>query len=152
MTARLLAGLLAAAVALPFAPQPAVAQDRTITLGLAGLLDRRNRQELPPITLSSGKPLAEKPLELLSGGYYQIEVVSDGSSEMAIAGPEFFRAVWVNEIVINEIEVRPLGVDSLEFDDEGTAEISFVAIRPGQYTIGIPGGRGETQQVQVTIR
>ena len=152
MMQRLALGLLAAAIALPLAPAPVAAQDRTITLGLAGLLDRRNRTELPPITLGSGKPLAAAPLELQSGGYYQIEIVSDGSAEMAIAGAEFFRAIWVNEVVINEIEVRPLGLDSLEFDDEGTAEISFVAIKPGKYVLGIPGARGESQQVKITIK
>jgi len=149
---RIALGALAVAIALPFAPQPVAAQDRTMTLGLAGLLDRRNRTELPPITLGSGKTLAEAPLELVSGGYYQIEITSDGSGEFAIAGPEFFRAVWVNEIVINDIEIRPLGVDSIEFDDDGTAEMSFIAIKPGQYVIGIPGARGDSQRVQVTIR
>jgi len=32
---------------------------------------------------------------------------------------------------INGIEVRPLGLDSIEFDDAGAATISFVPIRPG---------------------
>jgi hypothetical protein len=41
------------------------------------------------------------------------------------------RNIWVNEIVINDIEIRPMGVSSLEFDDEGTALISFIAITPG---------------------
>jgi hypothetical protein len=148
---RLLSAVLAVAVAAPLVP-PAAAQDRTLTLGAAGLLDRRNRQELPPITLSSGKPLAEKPIELVSGGYYTLTIVSDGTAELAIAGPEFFRSVWVNEVVINDIEVRPLGVDSLEFDDEGEATISFVAIRPGAYSLRIPGSTGETQKVDVVIR
>jgi hypothetical protein len=41
------------------------------------------------------------------------------------------RNVWVNEIVINDIEIRPMDIPSLEFDDEGTALISFIAITPG---------------------
>jgi hypothetical protein len=146
-----LSGLVAAALLLPVASE-ALAQDRTLTLGLAGLLDRRNRQDLPPITLASGQPLAAAPLELLSGGYYRIAVEADGSAELAIAGPEFFRAVWVDEVIIEEIEVRPLGLDSIEFDDEGTAEISFVAIRPGRYEIRVPGTTGESQRVAVTIK
>jgi hypothetical protein len=148
---RLLSAALAALAALP-PLAPAVAQDRTLTLGAAGLLDRRNRQELPPLTLSSGKPLADAPIELVSGGYYTLTIVADGTAELAVAGPEFFRAVWVNEVVVNDIEVRPLGVDSLEFDDEGQATISFVAVRPGAYTLRIPGSTGETQKVDVVIR
>ncbi len=149
-----IAGLLAAAVAAPaaLAPQEAAAQDRTITVGFSGLLDRRNRTELPPIMLSVGKPLADAPLELLSGGYYQIEIVADGTGELALAGPEFFRNIWINEVVINDLEVRPLGLDSFEFDDEGTIELSFVAIRPGAYVLRIPGTSGDTQKVDITIR
>ena len=78
--------------------------------------------ELEPITLASGKPLAAAPYELEAGKYYRIDINADGSAELAIGGPEFFRNAWVNEIVINDIEVRPLGVDSIEFDDEGTRD------------------------------
>ena len=50
--------------------------------GFAGLLTGKKR--LAPITLASGKPLAEKPYELESGRYYSIDLVSDGSAELAI--------------------------------------------------------------------
>ena len=56
----------------------------------------------------------------LSGGYYRIDLISDGTQEIAVEGPGLFRNVWVNEIVINDLEVRPLGLDSIEFDDAGT--------------------------------
>lgn len=149
-----IAGLLAAAVAAPavFAPAEAVAQDRTITVGFAGLLDRRNRTDLPPITLSVGAPLADAPLELLSGGYYRIEIVADGSGELALSGPSFFRNVWIDEVVINDLEVRPLGLDSFEFDAAGTIRLTFVAIRPGNYELRVPGTSGDSQKVDVTIR
>ena len=96
-------------------------------------------EELPPITLSSGAPLADAPLKLRTGQYYEILIQSDGSAEMAISGPAFFRNCWVDEIVINDIEVRPLGIDSLEFDDEGEAEISFLCIKPGRFELRAPG-------------
>ena len=111
----------------------------------AGLLTV-GASKLEPITLASGQPLAAAPYELEAGKYYRIDIVADGSAELAIAGPEFFRNVWVDEVVINDIEVRPLGVDSLEFDDEGTATISFVTIRPGSFTLRIPGTKGESQR------
>lgn len=95
--------------------------------------------ELPPITLSSGMPLAEAPLELESGTYYEIVIRADGSAEMAVSGAEFFRNCWFDEIVINDIEVRPLGLDSIEFDDEGEAEISFIPIKPGRFELRAPG-------------
>ena len=58
----------------------------------------------------------------------------------------------MDEIVINDIEIRPLGVNSLEFDDEGTATLKFVAIRPGSYELKIPGSTGDTQKVTLVIR
>ncbi|NAZ37913.1 hypothetical protein [Rubellimicrobium sp. CFH 75288] len=123
-------------------------------LGPAGLLARCNRGEPVALTLSSGRPLYEgpQPVELQSGAYYVIEITADGTAELAIAGPEFFRAVWINEVVVEDIEIRPLGLDSLEFDSAGTARISFVAIRPGRYAIAIPGTTGETQRVEIVIQ
>lgn len=118
--------------------------------GFAGLLTGKKRLE--PITLSSGKPLAKAPYELQSGKYYSIDIVSDGSAELAIAGPDFFRNVWVNEVVINEIEIRPLGVDSLEFDDEGKATISFVTIRPGRFELRIPGTKADSQRALFIVK
>ncbi|QDL93902.1 hypothetical protein FDP22_18655 (plasmid) [Paroceanicella profunda] len=146
----LIAAALALTLLLP--ALPGRAEENVLKLGFAGLLDRKNREDLPPITLGSGKPLADAPYELRSGGYYRIRIVSDGSAELAVAGPEFFRNIWVNEVVINDIEVRPMGLSSLEFDDEGEAEISFIAIVPGQYTLGIPGARGDSQLAHFTIR
>jgi hypothetical protein len=99
-------------------------------LAQAGLLTG-GAVELEPITLSSGQPLTSAPYELEAGKFYELPINADGTAEIALEGPSFFRNVWVNEVVINDIEIRPLGVESLEFDDEGTATISFVTIRPG---------------------
>jgi len=119
--------------------------------GAAGLLTG-GAQELEPLTLSVVEPLAKAPYELESGKYYEIKIICDGSGELALSGAEFFRNIWIDEIVINDIEIRPLGVDSFEFDDEGELEISFIAIRPGQYTLRIPGTTGESQQAVFTIK
>lgn len=109
-------------------------------------------ETLEPLTLSVVEPLAKAPYTLESGEYYEIDIVCDGSAELALAGPEFFRNIWIDEVVINDIEVRALGLDSLEFDDEGTATIKFVAIRPGSYVVRIPGTSGESQQARFEIR
>ncbi len=117
----------------------------------AGLLTG-GATKLDPILLSSGQPLADKPYQLEAGKYYKIDINADGSAELAIEGPAFFRNVWVDEVVINDIEVRPLGIDSLEFDDEGTATISFVTIRPGIFTLRIPGTTADSQKATFNVR
>ena len=82
----------------------------------------------------------------------EIEIETDGSQELALIGPEFFRAIWLDEIVIEGLEIRPLGLDSVEFDEAGTMEIGFLAIKPGSYYLKIPGSTGENQRVGITIR
>ena len=120
--------------------------------GRAGILSSANKADLPPITLSSGMPLAEAPWVLTSGTYYEFEIEGDGSAELALEGSEFFRAIWIDEIVVNDLEIRPLGLNSIEFDDAGTMEIGFVAIKPGTYFLRIPGSTGETQRLDITIK
>ena len=119
--------------------------------GRVGILSSANKVDLPPITLSSGMPLSEAPWVLTSGTYYEFEIEGDGSAELALEGSEFFRAIWIDEIVVNDLEIRPLGINSIEFDDAGTMEIGFVAIKPGQYFLRIPGTTGDTQRVDITI-
>ena len=116
----------------------------------AGLLTG-GAQKLAPITLSVVKPLASEPYKLKSGGYYKLTIICDGSGELALGGSGFFRNIWVDEVVINDIEIRPFGIESMEFDDEGEAEIKFIAIRPGRYELRIPGTTGESQGVDIII-
>lgn len=131
---------------------PAVAQNRTIEVGFAGLMAASNRTDLPPINLTAGRLLSGGPYELLSGGYYRIDIVSDGTQEIAVEGPALFRNIWINEIVIDDLEIRPLGLDSIEFDDEGTVSMSFVAITPGQYEVRIRGTTGATQRAEFIVQ
>ena len=130
---------------------PAAAGGFAGPLGPAGVFTG-GATELEPLTLSVAEPLAAEPYTLDSGSYYRIDIECDGSGELALSGSEFFRALYIDEVVIEDIEVRPLGLDSLEFDAAGTATISFVAIRPGTYTLSIPGSSGESQRATFTIR
>lgn len=142
-----LAALLVAAL-----PLSALADGDDGRLGLAGLLSAKNKEDLPPIILSAGMPLADAPWVLQSGTYYEFEIQGDGSQELALVGPEFFRAIWIDEIVVEGLEIRPLGLDSVEFDEAGEMEIGFVAIKPGRYYLKVPGSTGETQRLEITIK
>ncbi|MFL5195249.1 MAG: hypothetical protein ACJ8CG_19720 [Microvirga sp.] len=116
----------------------------------AGLLGRVTR--LAPTELAVGKPLAEGAYEIEAGKYYRLPIRADGSQELQLVGPEFFRNVWINEVVINKIEVRPLGLDSIEFDAEGEATVTFVPIRPGRFELRVPGTTGESQRVIFNVK
>ena len=144
----LITGALFAGLAL----SPALADDAPAPrFGVAGLLSGKNKQDLPPITLSAGMPLADAPWVLQSGTYYEVDIVGDGSQELALVGADFFRAIWIDEIVVEGLEIRPLGLDSVEFDEAGEMEIGFIAVKPGRYHIKIPGTSGETQRIEITI-
>lgn len=130
---------------------PVYAEDQG-RLGPAGLLSGKNKQALPPIILSAGQPVSAEPWVLTSGHYYKFQIVGDGSQELGLVGPEFFRAIWIDEIVVEGLEIRPLGLDSIEFDEAGKMEIGFIAIKPGHYYLKIPGTTGETQRVGITIQ
>jgi hypothetical protein len=136
------------AISLPFSLQ---AQESTKPLGIAGLLSGKNKQDLEPIQLSSGMPLTSAPWHLKSGTYYEFEIQGDGSQELGLTGPGFFHAIWVDEIVVEGLEIRPLGIDSIEFDEAGEMEIGFIAIKPGRYFLRVPGSTGDTQRLDIFI-
>ncbi|MCA0943238.1 hypothetical protein LCM08_26575 [Salipiger pacificus] len=136
------------AAALVATALPAAAHD----YGFAGILSHQNSEEMPEITLSVGKPLAEGPITLKSGMVYELEIEADGTGELGLEGPGFFRAIWINEVVVNGLEIRPYGLESVEFDEAGEMEIEFLAIKPGQYYLKIPGSTGESQRVDITIQ
>lgn len=132
---------------------PAAAAPLCTDLGFAGLLAKCNRGDTIELTLASGQALHETgSVALQSGAYYKLQITADGSAELAVTGADFFRAIWMNEIVINKIEIRPMAIDSIEFDKAGVAELSFIAIKPGTHVLRIPGSTGETQQVKFSIQ
>jgi hypothetical protein len=77
--------------------------------------------------------------ELETGKYYKFDITSDGNEEIAVVAPELWRNSWINQIVVNDLEVKAYGLYSEEFDDAGTFNVSFVPIRPGEYEIYVPG-------------
>lgn len=126
---------------------PAFAEDDDAP---AGLLAGPNKHSLPEVMLSVGEPLGG-PWALKSGAYYEVEITADGSGEIGLAGGDFFRAIWVDEVVIEGLEIRPMGLHSIEFDQAGTMEIGFVAVKPGRYALEIPGAKGADQRIEITI-
>lgn len=82
---------------------------------------------------------SQTEFQLETGKYYIIHITSDGEEEVAVMAPELWRNSWINQVVVNDLETTPMGLYSIEFDDEGTFSIGFVPIRPGEYDIYVPG-------------
>lgn len=100
-----------------------------------------SRPERLPDTEINGVDLtlSEHEYHLETGKYYRWRIVSDGSDEFAVKAPELFRNSWIDQVVIDDLEVKPMGLYSVEFDDEGTIDIWFVPIRPGRYEFWVDG-------------
>ena len=108
----------------------------TITAGAAlaegNLASRATRLE--PLQIKGDLTFEPKEFQLETGKYYRWRIESDGGDEFMIQAPELFRNVWINQIVVNDLEVHTSGaIYGVEFDDEGTIDIWFVPIRPGEY-------------------
>jgi hypothetical protein len=122
--------IVAAAAALALAPATAIAEGnlaaQPTTLEL--FIDGRN------LTFSNTE------YQIETGKYYRWEMTSDGIEEVMIRAPDLFRNSWINQIIINDLEVHTSGaIYGIEFDDEGTVVLFFVPIRPGNYEFFVPG-------------
>lgn len=118
----------------------------------AGAVDLvRGRTELPELILGDGESndyaVSQKDIQLESGKSYRLSITAKGSKEYKFFAPDFFRHTWINQIVINHLEIHMQGAPRhLEFDDQGTIHVEFVAIRPGEYPWYVQGleSRGMT--------
>jgi hypothetical protein len=112
------------------AAQPAVAEGNLAS----------NATRLPDLNINSEElTFSETHFELETGKYYRLRIVHDGGEELAVVAPELFRNSWINQVVINDLEVKPMGLYSVEFDDAGTIDIWFVPVRPGKYKFWADG-------------
>jgi hypothetical protein len=119
--------LAGAAMAGALAAMPASALDLT-----------KKRENLPDLVLGNEEGndfiVENKDIVLESGKAYRLRIVAKGRQEYKFYAPEFFRYIWLNQIVINHLEIHGGGPpDHLEFDDPGEIAIEFVAIKPGAY-------------------
>jgi uncharacterized cupredoxin-like copper-binding protein len=83
---------------------------------------------------------SQTEFELETGKAYRLDVTSDGIEELGVMMPDLLRNSWVNQLVIDDLEVKVNGAfSSIEFDDEGTIAVGFVPLRPGNYAFYAPG-------------
>jgi hypothetical protein len=95
---------------------------------------------LPDMAIDSTElTLSVSQFELETGKYYRWRIVHDGGEQFQVLAPELFRNSWINQVVIDDLQVQPLGLYAVEVDDEGTVDVWFVPIRPGNYDFWIAG-------------
>lgn len=101
----------------------------------------RASKNVPELILGSkdnSYAVNRKDFELVSGQGYRWKITSAAGLEYKFV-TDLFRNVWMNQIVINDLEVHMNGAPAwLEFDSEGTISVQFTAVRPGEYTWSVP--------------
>ncbi len=92
------------------------------------------------ITIDSRAPaFSQTDFDLETGKYYRLTITHDGLEEMQWMAPELWRNSWINQIVIEDLEIKPLAVYSVEFDDAGDIVIFFVPVRTGDFDFYVVG-------------
>lgn len=126
---KLTTSFAAAGVALALLAAPALAEGNLASNGV--VIDVNIDTE--------GLKFSPDVIELETGKYYRMNLIVEDADDTAFVAPEFFRNVWINQIVVNDLELKVQNPYSLEWDNAGTFNVSFVPIRPGEYPFAISG-------------
>ena len=97
-------------------------------------------ERLETLLLGADLSFSVKEYQLETGEYYRWRIESQGGEEFMVRAPDLFRNAWIEQVVINDVELHPGGgFYGIEFDDEGTADVWFVPIRPGNFEYFVSG-------------
>jgi hypothetical protein len=94
----------------------------------------------------------QKDFELIAGQGYRWPITSNGGVEYKLHST-LFRNVWMNQIVINDLEVHMNGAPAwLEFDGKGTMLVQFTTVRPGEYEWWIEGLEDKGMKGKIVVK
>ena len=116
----------------------------------------RASKKVPELVL--GEPgndfvVNQKDFELVAGQGYRWPITAKGSFEYKFMAPDFFRNVWMNQIVIDDLEVHMAGPPAhLEYDAPGSMMVQFSTVRPGEYEWWIDGLKEKGMAGKIIIK
>lgn len=154
--------LLAISVGMALSASPGLAQDADdddddAAPAAAAATEQVTRasKDVPELILGSAGDsftVNQKDFELIAGQGYRWKITSAAGLEYKFA-TDLFRNVWMNQIVINDLEVHMNGAPAwLEFDSEGTMQVQFTTVRPGVYTWSVPDLADKGMKGTITIK
>ncbi len=115
----------------------------------------RASKDIPELILGSKDDqftVNQKDFELVAGQGYRWKISAAGGLEYKFH-TDLFRNVWMNQIVINDLEVHMNGAPAwLEYDADGTIQVQFSTVRPGVYTWSVPDLAERGMQGTITIK
>jgi len=152
--------LVAASIAAMLHIQPVMAQDKDDDDDEAPQAEAtqqvtRASKDLPELILGSAEDdfaVNQTDFELVAGQAYRWKITSQGNLEYKFI-TDFFRNAWMNQIVIEELEVHMNGAPTwLEYDAKGTIQVQFVAVRPGMHTWHVADLEGRGMKGTITVK
>lgn len=95
--------------------------------------------QLTITTVDDHPVLTPSDFELVTGEYYRMNVTADGRADWRLEVDALLENSHLRLLTIAGIEVhlQSMGFRGIEFDTEGTAQFSFVPIRPGTYEFSV---------------
>ncbi|PDT48717.1 MULTISPECIES: hypothetical protein [Sinorhizobium] len=115
----------------------------------------RASKDVPELILGSKDDpftVNQKDFALIAGQGYRWKISAAGGLEYKFH-TDLFRNVWMNQIVINDLEVHMNGAPAwLEYDADGTIQIQFTTVRPGSYSWSVPDLAERGMKGTITIK
>jgi hypothetical protein len=111
--------------------------------------------KLPQLDISigeSGYGMSQKSYELETGKAYKLKMKATGNKECKLVGPEFFSAIYVRQIEAGEAEILNPTFTGFSFDDPSEAEMYFVPVRTGKFTLYCEGLADHGMKVDITVK
>ena len=121
-------------------------------LGFAEGNPVKRAQRLEPLVIDAVNGFSIKQYTLESTVFYKWTIQSDGRDEYKLMAPELFENSWIEQVSIEDKEVKPYGLRAVEFDDEGEIDIYFLPVRPGTYSFYIEHLRTQGFEGEIIVK
>lgn len=111
--------------------------------------------KLPDLAMGGGEAgydMSQKSYDLETGKAYRLKIKASGQHACSFRGPEFYAAVYMRQLQAGEAEFLNPTFTSIEFDDASEAEINFVPVRTGTFTLGCKGLEQKGMTVTINVK
>jgi uncharacterized cupredoxin-like copper-binding protein len=112
-------------------------------------------EKVPDLTIGLGDAGYEYtmgPFVFETGKGYRWWIKATGAKECAFVAPEFLQNVWFRKIEVNKVEIKMQAVHEIEFEREGSAELFFTPIKPGEYVWSCNGLADKGLTGKITVK
>jgi hypothetical protein len=111
--------------------------------------------KLPGLIIGGGQAgydMSQKEYDLETGKAYRLSIKATGAHACAFQGAEFYSAVYMRQLQAGDVEFLNPSFTTIDFDDEGEAEIQFVPVRTGKFTLGCKGLEAKGMTVTMNVK